>query len=362
MTTFEDYLAALSESDLAEYGRIVDRYLAATAVAPGPERERLMDAVHDAARAIECVLLMAAARMQQMLSLRDRDAHAEMFALFAPTMALAAERGSEIPERQRAALESFPVAALQVLVDDPAVPRATVEEFLDDFARQTRSGGPGYANLALARALWHAHTGERDTFEGWFDRWLTSGSTWWRADAYLSVGLTAMMLGCFDPADALDHLRRRTPTMTGSPDDHHVLGVDIAGWLAACGDPAGAWQQLRAVLAAPDACDLAPLAGRLELRHLLRAAETAPEERTPDGSPVPGRGAIVAVAAAALDPGSAAVVEDSAALARHHVLRGDRDGARRWRERAEERAAAYDRRNGTGHHARLLGERWFHDL
>jgi|GEM_PF-2649651 len=360
MVTQDDYFASLTEEQVYALERLYEKFQAAHRLDDGPEKERLLQAVDREAQGLDSAEVMAASRSMQVLSMLDRDAYAEAFAVFVPTMDLIAERGDEISDHIRIPLETLVVGVVGTMMDDPEVPRSTIESFLDQLEREARSGRAAEANLALSRALWHAHTGEREVFEGWLDRWATSGSAWWRQDKSTSIMLTSTMLGSFDPLDALEHLLRRTPSLIGDEEDRRKAALSLAGWFTICGDPVAGWERCRAVLTDPTTPDLATLAEEAYLDLFVRSVEAAPD--TSDDPRIPDPGAIAAAAAEELDQDSTDLVEGGAALARHHLRRGDAAEGRRWRALAEERAAAFDRRNGTGHQSSLLAARWFHDL
>lgn len=359
MVTQDDYFASLSEAQVFELERLYDQFQAAGRMDDGPAKDRLLQTIDKAAQGLDSAELMAASRTLLIVAAFERNAYAEMFELFVPTMDLVADRGDEISEHIRVPLETLVVGVLGTLVDDPTVSRATIEDFLGQLEKEAKSGRASGPNLALARAYWYSHTGERDAFDEWFDRWVTSGSTWWRPEMSRTINLTATMLGAFDPHEALDHLVRRVPTLVGDPEDHRKAAVSIAGWHAICGDPETAWQQCRGLLTDRDTPEVATLVDEVYGDLLLRACEAAPNTSDPRE---PDLAAIAAAVAAELDVDSTDVVEGAAALARHHLRRGDDAEGRRWRDLATERAAAFDRRNGTTQQSSLLATRWFHDL
>lgn len=360
MTTQDDYLASLTEAQIHELELLYDRFVSINREEDGPAKERMLQGIDVAAVALDCAELIAANRSMQVLSMLGRDAYAEAFQVFVPTMDLLADRGSEISDEIRTPLETMVVGVVGMLADDPQVPRATIEGFLEQLELQTRSGRASRANLALARAYWHSETGEREAFDDWFDRWVTSDSDWWRPEKYTVIRLTATMLGSFDPHEAVEHLERRIPAMVGKAWQHDELEVALAGGLALTGDTESAWRRLSAILADPGATDLATLAKEAFPAELVRATEAAPDV-SPDPR-IPDVATIAEQAAAEMDADSTDVVADAAALARHHVRRGNPAEGRRWRDLAEERAAAFDRRNGTDHCATQLATWWFHDL
>jgi len=360
MPSFYDQLDSMSEDKLAEYERVADSFTAAGRMKEGPDQEAAMDAIYQDAKALDSVMLMAGARCYQVISLFSRDEYSQGLQYFVPTMDLVAERGDEIPDSIRAALETLVVAPLDAMMDDPAIPRTTIEAYLDQLAVASRARPAAATNHALARAIWYSHTGERPLFEDWFDRWVTSGSDWWRPNKTTSIIITSAMLAAFDPQEALDHLERRTPTMIGDADDRRVLLVNMACWTSVCGRSDRAWEQYRRILAETDRSDFAELVDRGSARALVRAAEAAPWDSTDDT--VSAARSLIEAAEDALATDTCDVIEDAAALARYHLLRGDAATSARWRTFAEERAGVYDARNGTDHWSTVLATRWFHDL
>jgi hypothetical protein len=356
MNAFDEYLERLSDDEIAELERVNDNYIAAAAMEPGIEQEKILDALYADAAKLDSALHMVLARMFQLFSVFQRGAHAEGFRLFVPTMELLKQRRHEIPENATESMSSMVFQPLSVLLDDPAVPRATVEGFLNQLEQETRSTGHGAAELAVARAYWHAHTGERDAAEDWMDRWLADGSNWWAPEKTMTIGLMSAIIGTFDAGEALRELDLRVPGMVGAP--HRVMNirVDRAGYLAVCGKHDDAWQALTAAI---DGQELDAVAERCALWAVVRAADGAPEN---SGDDSPGAREIVAAAEENIDTTSLDAVEDVAAVARFHLLRGDRARGERRRAEAYERARAYDVRNGTGHHAALLDHRWFADV
>ncbi|WP_406689427.1 hypothetical protein REH65_25505 [Saccharopolyspora sp. ID03-671] len=349
MNEFDEYLARLSEDEVAELERVNDNYLAAAAMEPGPEQERILDALYADAARLDSALHMVSARMFQLFSVFERGAHAEGFRLFVPTMELLKQRRHEIPESTAEAMSAMVVQPLSAMLDDPAVPRATVEGFLNQLDHETRRSGHGAPELAVARAYWHAHTGERDAAEDWMDRWLAEGSDWWAPEKTMTIGLMSAITGAFDAAEALRELDVRVPGMVGAPHRIMTIEVDRAGYLAVCGKTDDAWEALTAAI---DGQELDAVARRCAVWAMVRAT---------DGAPIPGAREIVDVAEENLDLTTLDAIEDLAAVARFHLLRGDSAHGERRRAEARERARAYDARNGTGHHSALLERRWFAD-
>lgn len=352
MNAFDEYIARFSEDEIAELERVNDNYVAAVAMEPGIEQEKILDALYTDAAKLDSALHMVLARMFQLFSVFQRGAHAEGFRLFVPTMELLKQRRHEIPESATESMSSMVFQPLSVLLDDPAVPRTTVEGFLNQLEQETLRTGHGAAELAVARAYWHAHTGERDAAEDWTDRWLADGSHWWAPEKTMTIGLLSAIIGTFDAGEALRELDLRVPGMVGPPHRVMSIRVDRAGYLAVCGKHDDAWQALTAAI---DGQELDAVAERCALWAMVRAADGAPADL--GGSP--NAREIVAAAEENIDTTSLDAVEDVAAVARFHLLRGDRTRGERRRAEAYERARAYDVRNGTGHHAALLDRRWF---
>ncbi|GAB3992214.1 hypothetical protein GCM10029992_00610 [Glycomyces albus] len=175
----DTYLQSLNDEQIAEFGRINDLYLAAMAMEQGENQERMLEAVYADAEAIDSALHMASIRVMQLISIFQRGAHSEGFRRFGPTMKLLDERWHELPDELAEPLAAVVLQPLDVLVDDPAVPRETVEGYLDQLETASRRAGHGEAEAALARAYWHAHAGRREACEEWTDRWLTADSNWW---------------------------------------------------------------------------------------------------------------------------------------------------------------------------------------
>lgn len=354
MNAFDEYLARLNDDEIAELERVNDNYLAAAAMEPGIEQEKILDVLYAEAAQLDSALHMVSARMFQLFSVFQRGAHAEGFRLFVPTMELLKQRRHEIPESGAESMSSMVLQPLSAMLDDPAVPRATVEGFLNQLEQETRRTGHGAAELAVARAFWHAHTGERDAAEDWTDRWLADGSNWWAPEKPMTIGLISAIIGTFDAGEALRELDLRVPGMVGAPHRVMTIRVDRAGYLAVCGEVDDAWQALTAAIGGQE---LDAVARRCAGWALVRATDGEPA----DLGDSPSAQEIVAAAEENIDTTASDAVEDLAAVARFHLLRGDRARGEQRRAEAYERARAYDVRNGTGHHAALLDRRWFAD-
>lgn len=355
MNAFDEYLARLSDDEIAELERVNDNYVAAAGMKPGIEQEKILDALYTDAAKLDSALHMVSARMFQLFSVFQRGANAEGFRLFVPTMELLKQRRHEIPESAAESMSSMVLQPLSVMLDDPAVPRATVEAFLDQLEQETRRTGYGAAELAVARAYWHAHTGERDAAEDWADRWLADGSDWWAPEKTMTIGLMSAILGTFDAGEALRELDVRVPGMVGAPHRVMTIRVDRAGYLALCGEADDAWQALTEAIGGQE---LDAVGQRCAGWALVRATDGEPA----DLGDSPSAREIVDVAEENIDTTSLDSVEDLAAVARFHLLRGDRAHGERRRAEARERARAYDTRNGTRHHSALLDHRWFADV
>ena len=220
-------------------------------------------------------------------------------------------------------------------------------------AAASRRSGHGKAEAALARAYWHAHTGEREACEEWTDRWLTADALWWPPEASRTINLTACMLGGFDPQAALDHFDRSLPVIVGKRPYVMSTLVERAGFLAVLGRTAEAWGELAAVLR-EDGLD--ETVESCPAWAILRASEAAPLQS--EDETVPGALEILESTEGAIEPESWSTVEDTAAVARFHLVRGDEDAAAGPADRARSLARAYDARNGSGHLTELLEHRW----
>ncbi|MFD0556163.1 hypothetical protein FB566_1397 [Stackebrandtia endophytica] len=360
MPSFYDQLDDMSEEKLAEYERVTDNFTAAGGMEEGPEQDAALEAVYQDAKAIDLVMLMAGARCYQVISLFNRREYAQGLRHFVPTMDLVAERGDEIPDPLRTALETLVLAPLDAMVDNPDIPRTTIEAFLGQLETESRSRPAAATNYAFARAFWHSHTGERSAFEDWFDRWATSASDWWSQNKTMTISITGALLDVFDPQEALAHLERRSPTMVGDPDDRRDVLVTLAGTRSMCGNPDQAWKEYRQLLMEMNESELPELVERARTRSLVCAAVAAPWDS--DDPAVSTALHLIESAERAQKLDTADAIEDTAALAEHHLRRGDTAAGTRWRSVAEERARAFDARNGNTFWSTRLATRWFHDL
>lgn len=353
MDALSQYLDSLNEEQLAEFERINDIYLAAMAMELGEEQERVLEAVYADAEVIDSGVHMTSIRVAQLISVFQRGAHAEGFRRFGPTMKLLDERWRELPDELAEALAAVVLQPLAVMVDDPKVPRQAIEGYLDQLETASRRAGHGEAEAALARAFWHAHAGEREACEEWTDRWLTAGSNWWPPEAPRTIGLTSSMLGGFDPRAALDGLDRSLPAIAGRRPYVLSVLVEHAGFLALCGRAEEAWSELTAVLR-EDGLD--QTVQSCPVWAIVRTIDAAPLE-APDSS-VPGAHEILKAAENAIETDSWSAVEDTAAVARFQLLRGDREIGTGLADHARSLANAYDGRNGNAHQRELLEQRW----
>ncbi|GAB3992217.1 hypothetical protein GCM10029992_00620 [Glycomyces albus] len=172
-------------------------------------------------------------------------------------------------------------------------------------------------------------------------------------EAPRTITLTSTLLGEFDPQAALDNLDRSLPTMTGRRPYVMSALVEHAGYLALCGRTAEAWRELMAVLredGLDETVDCCPVWA------IVRACDAAP--LTAADGPVPGAREIVAAAENGIETDSWSAVEDTAAAARFHLLRGDTAVGAELADRARDFADAYDSRNGNAHHRTLVEHRW----
>lgn len=357
MTTFDDYVAGLDEDDFAELERLNDAVSAAARMPPGPDTERVLEALHADATAIDSALHMVYSRMVHVMSLFDRGATADAFRLFVPMMALFEERRHEIWDDFAETLATIVLKPLDVMIDDPEVPRGAIEAFLDQLESEVRRTGQGDVNLAVARAYWFSHVGEREACEEWTDRWLTDGSEFWSHRKTTTIGLLGAVLAAFDEHEALEHLDLRTPDMIGRPYAVTSILVERAGLQAICGRPEDGWAGLAGVL---EEEGLEAVAASAPVASLVRAADHAPLDAA--SATVPGARAIVEAATEHVGSGTIDAVADTAALARFHLLRGSGSTGLRLAGEARDLARAYDARNGTGQHAALLECRWFADV
>ena len=361
MSGFDDYLNSLSESEIAEYSRVSDNFHAACEMEEdGPKQEAALEAVYRDAKALNSAMIMAGARWWQVVSLLQRGEFAEGFRLFVPAMEFVTERANEIPETMREPMETLVLMPLVAMTDDPNVPRATIEAYLDHLEVEVKAGrGGARANLALARAAWHAHTGERSRFDGWFDQWVTGGAGWWDPQKSTTVLLTSALLSAFDPADALEYLDRREATMVGSEASRRTVTINRAGWTTLCGQPEKAWQQYRQTLKDTDRSEFDDIVSDVDEFAVICASEAAPWDSTDDDTVSKARFLLDAVEKATESKVDA--IEAAAALARHYRLRNDPATGQRWQSIAYERARLFDARNETDHWTTTLTTRWFQE-
>ncbi|WP_199044159.1 hypothetical protein [Glycomyces salinus] len=353
MNELETYLQGLNEEQIAEFERINDIYTATTGMELGEELERVLESIYADAEAIGSAFHMASIRVVQLISIFQRGARTEGFRRFGPTMKLLEERWHELPEEIAAPFAAVVLQPLDVMIDDPAVPREAIEGYLDQLQTASRRAGHGEPEAALARAYWHAHTGEREACEEWTDRWLTADAPWWPPEAPRTINLTGQLLGGFDPQAALDNFDRSLPAIAGRRPYVMSALVERAGYLALCGRTAEAWRELMAVLR-EDGLD--ETVESCPAWAILRASDAAPLQSEDDA--VPGALEILKATEESVETDSWDAIENTAAVARFHLVRGDEGAAAAPADQARSLARAYDGRNGNEHHTELLQRRW----
>lgn len=360
MVTEGEYAESVADEDVDEMVRINDNLIAAFEMDEGPAQEQVLDAVYQDAERLDSVFHMAAARSAALVSMFQRGEYREGLRMFVQAQHLIGNRGDELPDGVLEALKVIVLQPLDSMATNPSFSRATIEGFLDQLESEVQAGKAGRAEHALCRAYWHAHTGERDLFDPWFDRWLTGGSDWWASYKTNTIGMASEMLGGFDPAAALDYLERTTPTMQGKPERKVELLIDLAGWRALCGKPYEARDLLVQLFRDPDVPPIAELGDNVAAWALLRAADEIPlDSPVPD---LPGARQIAEVAVERTQADEISYVHDTAALARFYHRRNAPAEVAKWRPLAEERARAYDARNGNNHHVIIQNTRWLNEI